>query len=111
MTSVSEGVSFPEAPDISEDDWGVQILAAHAGDSTFDEFKSLVSDLEPDQQQEIVALLWLGRGDYEGEEDWRPALEEAQRNWNTRTAEYLIAHPLLADHLREGLELLGYQLE
>ena len=105
-----EAVSFPQQPDTSIDDWGAQILARHSGDVSFDEFKSIIDDLDPDQQQAVVALLWLGRGDY-AEQEWEVALAEARYNWNTRTAQYLIAHPLLADYLLEGLNMLGYQCE
>ena len=98
-----EAVSFPEAPGDTEGDWALQILADHAGDSTLQEFRSIVDDLEPDQQQEVVALLWVGRGDF-GPEEWQAALEEARDDWTPETADYLIAHPLLADYLSDGLE-------
>ena len=39
------------------------------------------------------------------------ALQEARDSWNESTAEYLIAHPQLADHLRDGLDSLGYSCE
>lgn len=105
-----EEVSFPENPGNPSGDWAAQILASHADDSTFGEFKSIVDDLEPDQQQEVVALLWLGRGDY-GEDEWGEALLHARDSWNLRTAEYLIAHPHLSDYLAEGLEALGYSAD
>lgn len=106
-----EAVSFPEELDDAEPgdadgDWGLQILADHAGDSTLQEFRSIVDDLEPDQQQEVVALLWVGRGDFDPEE-WGAALEEARDDWTPETADYLISHPLLADYLREGLESMA----
>lgn len=105
-----EQVSIPEDPGNPSGDWAVQTLASHADDATFQEFKSIVDDLEPDQQQEVVALLWLGRGDYE-EEEWQDALQLAEDSWNRRTAEYLIAHPFLPDHLVDGLDMLGYSCE
>ncbi|WP_346837863.1 DUF3775 domain-containing protein [Microbulbifer sp. SAOS-129_SWC] len=101
-----EAVSIPEDPDNPSGDWSVQMLASHAGDQSFQEFKSIVDDLEPDQQQEVVALLWLGRGDY-SEEEWSEALALAKDSWNLRTAEYLIAHPLLSDYLTAGLAVFG----
>jgi hypothetical protein len=51
--------------------------------------------------------MWVGRGDFSVEE-WPAALEEAADSWNEYTAEYLIAHPLLADYLEEGLAAFGY---
>ncbi len=103
-----EGVVIPETPGSPSDDWALQVLADHSDNAGFAEVKSAVNDLEPRQQQTIVALMWLGRGDYSVEE-WDAALEEAQRNWTPETATYLMAHPMLADFLQEGLSLLGYE--
>jgi hypothetical protein len=89
------------------DDWARQILADHAGDPTYQEIKTTIDDLEPDQQVTLVALMWLGRGDYSSDE-WEVAVETAQDSWNERTAEYLLGTPLLADYLSEGLDELGY---
>lgn len=103
-----EGVSFPDVPDDASGDWARQILASHGGDKSFQEFKSIVGDLEPDQQYELVALLWVGREDYSLTE-WKDAVAQAADNWTPETAEYLIGHPLLADYLEKGLELFGYR--
>ncbi len=72
------------------------------------EFRSVIDDLEPDQQQALVALMWLGRGDYSMEE-WDEALEEARVSWTLHTADYLLSTPLLGDYLEEGLVLHGYE--
>jgi len=105
-----EEIVLPDVPDSPTEDWGLQALADHVGDSTFQEFKSTFENLEPDQQQSVVALFWVGRGDFDKEE-WDQAFEEAQANWTDSTAEYLMAHPLLADYLSEGLELFDYRCD
>ena len=105
-----EQVVLPDPSDSPADDWGRQVLADHGDDAVFQEFKSTVDDLEPDQQQSLVALMWLGRGEFDPDE-WEEALAEASDSWTDATAEYLIAHPQLADHLLEGLDLLGYSCE
>ncbi len=105
-----EEVVLPETPFSPSDDWALQILADHQDDPTYAEIKSTVNDLEPDQQQALVALMWVGRGDYDVEE-WAQAIEAAHDAWNLRTAEYLIATPLVADYLEEGLSQLGYSCE
>ena len=105
-----EAVVIPDTPGSPTEDWALQVLADHADDPTYREFRTTVNDLEPDQQQQLVALLWLGRGDYDSAE-WDEALAEARRSWTPRTADYLIAHPLLADHLEDALEQLGYSCE
>jgi len=105
-----EEVVLPDTPGSPSEDWALQVLADHADDATFLEFKSTVNDLDPDQQVQLVALFWVGRGDFSADE-WNEALAEAQGSWNSRTAEYLIAHPLLADYFEEGLSVLGYSCE
>ncbi|NNC64762.1 MAG: DUF3775 domain-containing protein, partial [Gammaproteobacteria bacterium] len=74
---------------------------------SYQEVNTTVDDLEPDQQVTLVALMWLGRGDYAVEE-WDSAIENAKDSWNERTAEYLLGTPLVADYLAEGLDGLGY---
>lgn len=103
-----EAVVIPFEPDSGGDDWHVQILAAHAGDPTLDVFRSLVDDLARDQQQQVVALMWLGRGDYALAE-WDDALADAADAWTESTADYLIAHPMLPDYLTDGLDQHGYR--
>lgn len=105
-----EDVVIPDVPDSPSEDWALQVLADHAGDATYQEFKNTVNDLEPDQQHQLVALTWVGRGDYDVSE-WHEAVEEARRRATSRTADYLIAHPHLADDLEEGLAQLDYSCE
>lgn len=79
-------------------------------DPAYEEIKTTIEDLEPDQQVDLVGLMWLGRGDYSLDE-WDKALAYAQESANARTAEYLIGTPLLADYLSDGLEQLGFEAE
>lgn len=104
---VQETVSIPEEPLNTSDDWALQVLAGHAGDPTYQEFILAVRDLEPDQQANLVALMWLGREEY-GAEEWDAALRRARSELTSNTAEYLIAKPYLAEYLEEGLDKLGY---
>ncbi len=71
-------------------------------DNTEDELVEMISALNEDEQIELVALAWLGRGSYTVEE-WADARAEAARAHNDRTAQYLMGMPLLADYLEEGL--------
>ena len=105
-----EGVVIPDEPLSPSEDWARQVLADHADDLTYQESKAAVDDLEPDQQATLVALMWLGRGDYD-EDQWDAACSDAKAEWTLQTAEYLLARPLVADHLEEGLNLLGYSCE
>jgi hypothetical protein len=105
-----ESVVIPDEPANPMDDWPTQILASHRDDATLAEFASIIQDLDRDQQVQVVALLWLGREDYDLEE-WNQLLIDADQQWTDYTADYLIAHPMLADYLGEGLNRLGYRCE
>lgn len=105
-----EGVIIPEETMDSSGNVAADVLAEHAGDPTLQEFRNIVNDLEPDQQIEIVALMWIGRGDFEVDE-WEAACRQAADEHTRRTAEYLISTPLVADYLEEGLAEFGYSCE
>ncbi|QIB66483.1 DUF3775 domain-containing protein [Kineobactrum salinum] len=83
------------------------MLAGHGEQTAEQEFAAIVDELEPRQQQEVVAMMWLGRGDYLLTE-WQEALDLARDEWTPDTASYLLGHPLLASHLQDGLEQHGY---
>ncbi|WP_210317101.1 DUF3775 domain-containing protein [Oryzicola mucosus] len=70
------------------------------------ELRELINDLNVDEAAELVALVWLGRGDYEAGE-WQEAVSEALQRGNKRTAKYLLGMPLLGDYLESGLDALG----
>ena len=79
-------------------------------DPVYGELREMINDLNVDEQVELVALTWVGRGTY-GPDEWDVAMEEAQRAHNRRTAEYLLGMPLLADYLAEGLAAFGERVE
>jgi hypothetical protein len=79
-----------------------EVLEDYADDATYEELREFIADLNVDEQIELVALAWVGRGSF-GADEWQEALAEAQRAHNRRTAEYLLGIPTLADFLEEGL--------
>ncbi|HEC16104.1 MAG TPA: DUF3775 domain-containing protein [Sedimenticola sp.] len=105
-----EEVVIPEAPLSPADDWALQVLADHADDLCVQEVEAVIADLEPDQEAELVALMWLGRGDYDLG-DWDGAVNDAADQLTDHTAQYLLAHPLVADYLQEGLIQHGCSCE
>ena len=105
-----EEVVMPDVEGSPSEDWALQALADHADDPVLQEFMTTMADLEPDQQQAVVAPMWIGRGDFNADE-WDAAMEEAGNEWTEHTGEYLIGHPQLADYLLEGLDALGYSCE
>lgn len=103
-----DDVSFDEEPEIDDDDWSEQVSTSFASDPYYQEIKTTVEDLEPDQQMTLVALMWVGRGDFSIDE-WDDALKEAEENWNENTADYLIGTPMLSDYLAEAIDQLESQ--
>lgn len=95
------------APESLADDQAFERLTEYHGDERYTELRNVIEDLEPDQQRTLVALMWLGRGDYVLD-DWEEALGYAAEADGVSTADYLIATPLLADYLEEGLSMHGY---
>nr|WP_210320260.1 DUF3775 domain-containing protein [Pseudaminobacter soli] len=71
-----------------------------------EELRELIDDLNVDEAAELVALAWIGRGDYEGSE-WTEAVAAARERGNRRTSKYLLGMPMLGDWLEEGLESIG----
>ena len=72
----------------------------------YQEAVAFINDLREDQQATLVALMYLGRGDY-SEEEWSDAYNLAVGELSDHTGEYLLARPLVADDIERGLYLLG----
>jgi len=97
-----EEVVFPEVPSNPSDDWALQVLADHSDDFNVAEFNSIVNEMSERQRSELVALMWVGRGDFSIEE-WEDAVDEALGDFSIRAAAYVLAHPMVSDHLEEGM--------
>ena len=105
-----EEVVIPDAPASPTEDWALQILADHNGDYTLTELVECVAEMNQRQRAELVALMWVGRGDYTLE-DWETAVDDAIGDYSVRAATYLVAHPMVAEDLEEGLIAHGYSCE
>jgi hypothetical protein len=92
------------------DDRMVSVLEARAGDPVAQEIRAFVDALDEDQQIDLVALTWVGRGDY-GIGDWKEAREQAAAAHNDRTADYLLGLPLLSEFLEDALTESGRSCE
>lgn len=100
----------PDSGSNASDDMMASVLESHGDDPTYDELVAFIDGLSEDEQVDLVALTWLGRGDGVLA-DWPDLRREAQRAHNQRTAAYLLAKPMLADHLEEGLSTFGLSCE
>jgi hypothetical protein len=92
------------------DDNAIGILEDTVDNPTRQELAAALDSLNDDQKTEILALMWLGRGDFDRGE-WRDALAQAGETRNASETRYLIGTPLLADYLEEAVSTLGYSLE
>lgn len=103
MFDAKEELSDPDSGSNASDDMMADVLEDRADDSTGDELLECIRGLDQDEQCNLVALAWIGRGTYDAT-DWDDALAEARRAHNNRTAEYLVGLPKLGDYLEEGLD-------
>jgi Protein of unknown function (DUF3775) len=103
---VKDVCTDPDSSSNAADEGMLSVLEDHADDPTYQELRTYINALTEDEQIDLVALTWLGRGDGELTE-WDDLREEAQRLHNKRTAQYLLGKPMLADHLEEGLSQMG----
>lgn len=74
------------------------------------ELDEFIEAMNEDEQAELVALMWIGRGAFEAD-DWDEALRTAHAQATTPTGAYLQGSPHLADHLQAGLDALGIDPE
>jgi len=107
-----EEMSDPDSGSNASDDGMADVLEDLPDDidATRLELVEFIRAMDEDEQMNVVALAWLGRGTYDLGE-WREALNEARAQHNKRTAEYLIGLPLLGDYLEEGLAAFGLNCE
>lgn len=61
-----------------------------------------IDDLDCDEAAALVALAWIGRGDFEPE-DWRSAVALAVERCDHAPSAYLLGMPLLPDYLEDAL--------
>ena len=82
------------------------VLEDHDDDPVAEELRAAIFALSVDQQIDLVALAWLGRGDGELS-DWEALREDAAAARTGPTWRYLLGLPLLGDYLEEGLAAFG----
>jgi len=107
---VKDVVTDPDDASNPTDDAMLAVLEDHKDDPVVQELVAVINSMTVDDQVDLVALTWLGRGDG-GIEDWSDLRAEAERAHNRRTAAYLLGIPLLADYLGEAISLFGISCE
>jgi hypothetical protein len=102
-----DAATEPDPGSNASDDGMIAVLEDHEDDPVRTELVSFIHDLNVDEQVDLVALAWLGRGDADPS-GWKALRAEAARAHNRRTARYLLGMPMLADFLEEGLSQCGF---
>ena len=104
---------FPDEPDPGSDPDSLadrETLLDDGADPTEAELRELIDDLNEDEIVDLLAIVWIGRGDFDaaGLADARALARERHRG---RSSTYLMGIPTLPDYLTEGLAALGLPIE
>ena len=105
---VKEGATDPDSGSNPIDDGATDVLISGTDDATEGEIRAMIRGLNADERADLLALLYVGRGDMEPQE-W----DEAVRFAHEREAagegalKELLGSPDAGDLLDEGLERLG----
>jgi Protein of unknown function (DUF3775). len=100
----------PEVSDPGDnpiDDEDREVLFDYPDDPTVEEIRGLIENLNEDEIAEVLALIWVGEGEYDADE-WSEALADARLDTESQQVEALLSIPLLGDFLEDGLAELGY---
>ena len=106
---VKEGVTDPASGSNPIDDGNLDSLIANPDDSTEEELRDVIAGLNEDERADLIALVYIGRGDMEPEE-WGDAVrlaKEREDAMSISAADWLIGIPNLGDLLDEGLAAMG----
>ena len=109
---VKEGAADPNSGSNPTDDDAIDVLADDGSDPVGRELGGFIAALNEDEQIDLIALTWLGRG--EGAiGDWsdlRARAGDARAGYRAsrrETAHYLLGEPMLGDLLADGLDAFG----
>ncbi|MBR1131515.1 DUF3775 domain-containing protein [Bradyrhizobium iriomotense] len=109
---VKEGDSDPDSGSNPSDDDAVDVLEDDGSDPVGRELGGFIVALNEDEQVDLVALTWLGRGDgtIDDWDDLRARAVEARSEYRKprhETVQYLLGEPMLGDLLADGLDAFG----
>ena len=106
---VKEADTDPDSGSNPTDDANVDMLIATPDDATEEELREVIAGLNEDERHDLIALVYIGRGDMEPEE-WVEAVRlarEREDRGSLSTADWLLGIPNLGDLLDEGLNAMG----
>jgi Protein of unknown function (DUF3775) len=96
----------PDSGSNPADDKEVSILEDTPDNPIQEELVATLNSLNDEQLTQLLALLWVGRGDFD-KSSWGDAVRQARESKNKRIVRYLVGTPMLGDLVEEGLAELG----
>ena len=108
--SVKVDQTDPDSGSNPSDDDSVDALEFGASDDTQRELVSAISDLNDDEQRDLIALIGLGRGDFTLGQ-WDEARASAGEVGRECISRYVTDIPLVSDYLEEGLSQFNQTIE
>ncbi|HEY3920354.1 MAG TPA: DUF3775 domain-containing protein [Stellaceae bacterium] len=99
----------PDPGSDAVDDQSREILGDYGDDKTQAELRDALAALDEDEAIEVIALTWIGRGDFSRTE-WPEARRLAGERHRRNSAQYLLGTPTLAEDLEEGIEAVGHSI-
>jgi Protein of unknown function (DUF3775) len=96
----------PDSASNATDDNDADVLESGHGDASLEEVFRFIRAMTEDEQVDLVALMWVGRGDFDIAE-WDEARAIARERHNERTAEYLLGTQMFPDFLADGVAAAG----
>jgi hypothetical protein len=97
-----------DASSAADDDERAVMAGANA--SIRRELVQFIKELDVDEAAALVAMTWIGRGDFDAE-DWQGAVDAASERREGPTWKYLLGIPLLPDYLEDALSAFGRSCE
>jgi len=109
-----EAASDPDSGSNATDDDMIDVLEDNGEDPVVRELSGFIGTCNEDEQVDLVALMWLGRGDGTTDEwdELRGRAVEARAEYlhpRRETVRYLLGEPMLGDFLADGLDAFGLE--
>jgi hypothetical protein len=104
--SVAADSGMPGDSSNASDDGFLSILTERGSMASGHELAAFIDAMDEDEQAALVALMWIGRGDY-APADWKVAMADARARRTGSVTTYLLGTPLLSDYLETALAEYG----
>jgi hypothetical protein len=106
-----EGTNISDLGGNATDDEVTATLQETEGDLSRDEITQEIESMNDEQQDALVALFWIGRGDAEPAA-WEQTKALARQQHEGLVSRYLLGKPMVGEYLTEGLEkMLKYGVD